>query len=62
MVSKDLKKLSIQEFSKNVKKLPTNKPKIKGYQSVLMKRFDEIRKRKKFIKFKYQRVRRFYKR
>lgn len=51
MVTRDLKKLSVQEFSKNVKKLPTNKPKIKKYQSVLMKKSDEIRKRRKFIKF-----------
>ena len=55
MVIKDLKKLSVQEFSKNVKKLPTNKPKIKQYQSILMKRADEIRRRKKFIKFNYDR-------
>ena len=53
MVSKDLRKLSVQEFSKNVLKLPTTTPKINKYQSVLMKNFDDIRKRKKFINFEY---------
>jgi len=49
MVSKDLKKLSVQEFSKNVEKLPTDTPKVNSYQSVLIKDTNEIRKRGKFI-------------
>jgi len=51
MVSKDLKKLSVQEFSKNVMKLPTNTPKVKKYQSILMKDYEDIRRRQKFIEF-----------
>lgn len=52
MVNKDLKKLSVQEFSKNVEKLPTNTPKINSYQSVLIKDTNELRKKGKFITLK----------
>jgi len=52
MVMKDLKKLSVQEFSKDVKEIPKNTPKINEYQSVLIKDYNDIRKRGKFIKFK----------
>ena len=54
--SKDLKKLSVQEFSKNVEKLPTNTPKVNGYQSILMKDNDDIRKKRKFIEFDYSKI------
>jgi len=52
MVRKDLKKLSVQEFSKDVDKLPTSTPKVNEYQSVLLKDTNELRKRGKFIKLK----------
>lgn len=52
MVTKDLKKLSVQEFSKNVEELPTITPKVNSYQSVLIKDTDELRKREKFITIK----------
>ncbi len=51
MVKKDLKKLSVQEFSNLIKKLPENKPMINNYKASLMKKTDELRKRRKFIKF-----------
>lgn len=49
MVTEDLKKLSIQEYSKNVKEIPTSTPKIRNYQSVLMKNNDDLRNKKKFV-------------
>lgn len=52
MVTKDLKKLSVQEFSKNVEELPTITPKVNSYQSVLINDNDELRKRGKFITLK----------
>ncbi len=52
MVNKDLKKLSVQEFSKNVETLPTNTPKVNSYQSVLIKNANELRKKGKFITLK----------
>jgi insulysin len=53
MVKKDLKKLSVQEFSNLVKKLPKNKPIVNKYKAFLMTRTDKLRKRKNFIKFNY---------
>lgn len=49
MVTKDMKKLSIQEYSKNVKEIPTSTPKVRTYQSVLMKNNDDLRNKKKFV-------------
>lgn len=50
--TKDLRKLSVQEFSREVDNLPIDNPKIKSYQSVLIHDTNEIRKRGKFIKVK----------
>jgi len=52
MVTKDLKKLSVQEFSKNVEELPTITPKVNSYQSVLIQDTNELRNREKFIALK----------
>ena len=52
MVNEDLKKLSVQEFSKNVEILPTNTPKVNSYQSELIKDNNELRKRGNFIALK----------
>lgn len=49
MVTKDLRKLSVQEFSKEVDELPTNTPKVNTYQSVLIKDANELRSKGKFI-------------
>jgi hypothetical protein len=50
MVKSKLKKLSVQEFSQKVTKLPTTAPKVRGYQSVLLKSSNDLRKRNKFLK------------
>jgi hypothetical protein len=52
MVNKDLRKLSVQEFSKDVEKLPTESPKVNSYQSILIKNTNELRKREKYITIK----------
>ncbi len=56
MILKDLRKLSVQEFSKHVEKLPYTTPKVNNYQSLLIRDNDEIRNKKKFIKFDYTKI------
>jgi len=52
MVKKDLRKLSVQEFSKDVEKLPKEAPKVNSYQSILIKDTNQLRKREKYITIK----------
>jgi len=49
MVDKNLKKLSVQEFSKKVKKLPSHVSKIRNYQSILLNDINDIRNREKYL-------------
>jgi F0F1-type ATP synthase beta subunit len=51
MFKHKLRKLSVQEFSQKVDELPTDTPIVRGYQSVLLKSMDDLRKRNKFLKF-----------
>merc|ERR1711976_749061 len=48
MVSTKLSKLSVQEFSKKADSIPKDTPKIRGYQSKLIKG-NYFRKNKKFV-------------
>jgi hypothetical protein len=49
MVKTKLKKLSVQEFSQKAKSIPTSTPSVRGYKSVLVKKFDFFRKRNKYL-------------
>lgn len=50
MVKNDLKKLSVQEFSKLALTVPKSTPEIRGYQSELIERENHLRDKNKFIK------------
>ena len=45
----ELKKLSVQEFSRKIKKIPETLPKVRGFKSVLIKNKDFLRKKNEFI-------------
>jgi secreted Zn-dependent insulinase-like peptidase len=50
MVEAKLSKLSVQEFShKGSKKLPTDKPTVRGFKSELIDNFDYLRVKNKFL-------------
>jgi hypothetical protein len=53
MVQKDMKKLSVQEFSQKAQEIPTTTPEIRGYHSKLIDNHDFLRKRNKFVKLNY---------
>ncbi len=49
LVKKDMKKLSMQEFSQKAKQVPSSTPVVRGYQSILIKKINYLRKRNKFL-------------
>jgi len=49
MVKTDLKKLSVQEFSKLALTVPKTTPEIRGYKSELIEKENHLRNKNKYI-------------